>query len=93
MTNEYDDGLDCYDAAQHPDKDKQNKIWVNIGCEFGESAQLTMGIGEPNEDGFYKGYVAFGMDKPHEIIEVISMMNSALDILKEYNEEVWDLKS
>ena len=87
MDDEYDNDFNGYGTAQHPDKDKQNQIWVNIGCEFGEVAQLTMGIGEPNEDGFYKDYVVFGMSKSHDIIEVIAMMNNALDMLKEYNEE------
>lgn len=89
---ENDHTFNCNDTVQHPDKDKQNQIWVNIGCEFGGTAQLTMGVGESNSDGFYKSYVSFDMETAKDIMEVISMLNGALSMLKEYNDEFWDGK-
>jgi hypothetical protein len=82
---------ESYDGAMHPNKEKRDKIWVNIGTEFGGDAVLTMGVGEMSEDGFYDDYVGFDMETHSGIDEMISMLNEAKKLLTSYQKEHWDV--
>lgn len=83
----YNNDFECYDAALHPDPKKQNEIWINIGAEDGDMAQLTMGVGEPDSDGFYQSYTVFAMNTPKEVDQIISMLEEAKELVSAYREE------
>jgi hypothetical protein len=82
---------EVWDSATHPKKEHSNNVWVNIGTECGGWAVLTMGVGEPDKDGFYRGgYTGFDMETADGIDDVISMLKDAKALLISYRKEIWD---
>jgi hypothetical protein len=82
VENEY------YDGVVHPEK--PNEIWINIGTEDGDLAQLTMGHGEMSKDGFWESYCVFAMNSEKEVDTLIAMLEDAKSLMTQYRKEIWD---
>lgn len=84
---EYEPDETAVDSAMHPDKTKQDDIWINIGAEGGGMACLTIPIEDLDGDVHFAG---FNMDTDEEIDEVISMLEESKGLIAEYKKEFWD---
>lgn len=82
---EYEPDETAYDSALHPDKKKQNDIWINIGMESGGLACLTIPLPMLHDVHF----AGFHMDTDEEIDEVIAMLEEAKGLMAEYKKEFW----
>ena len=82
---EYEPDETAVDSAMHPDKAKQNDIWINIGSE-----QALAYICIPTKDLKGNTYFSrFDMNSDKEIDEVISMLELSKILAAEYQREFW----
>ena len=82
---EYEPDESAVDSVMHPDKTKQNDIWINIGSEYGGMACLIIPI-ETLHDVHFAG---FSMDTDEDIDKVISMLEQSKELVAEYKKEFW----
>jgi hypothetical protein len=83
---EYEPDETAVDSALHPDKTKQDAIWINIGSEYGGMACLVIPIAANGHVYFAN----FSMDTDDEINEVISMLEASKGMVADYRREYWD---
>ncbi len=87
MDKEYEPDETAVDSALHPDKTKQDDIWINIGSEHGGMACLVIPIEALDGDVHF---AFFSMDTDKEIDEVISMLQESKELVADYKKEFWD---
>lgn len=82
----YEQDETAYDSALHPDKKKQDDIWINIGTEDSGTALLIIPITDSDGDVHF---AYFDMDTDEEIDEVIAMLEESKVLVAEYKKECW----
>lgn len=83
---EYEPDETAVDCALHPDKTKQDDIWINIGTDGGGMACLIIPVTDADGDVHFAG---FDMDTDQDIDEVISMLEESKGLIAEYKKEFW----
>ena len=76
----------AYDGTLHPDKTKQDDIWINIGAEDVGMACLIIPVTDLDGDVHF---ASFDMDTDEEIDEVIAMLEESKGLIEEYKKEFW----
>lgn len=74
------------DCALHPDRAKQDDIWINIGAKGGGMACLIIPVTDLDGDVHFAG---FDMDTDEEIDEVIAMLEESKSLVADYKKEFW----
>jgi hypothetical protein len=86
VIDEHEPDETAVDSAMHPDKIKQDGIWINIGSERA-LAYLCIPIEDSSGNTLF---ASFNMNSEQEINEVISMLEEAKVLMAGYIKEYWE---